>query len=162
MPNDVAFADNSALARNKTPKPRITPRVKAAIDGIVHDAMTWQEAANANGLTARTMRLALERPHVMAYYKAQCQVLRSSHHATNIHRLAQIRDADDNMPAVNAIKALEQINDEQTNKTNAPSPGVTIRIVNVTATPAQQQSSPDLPEQQVVALNANNISEIND
>jgi hypothetical protein len=29
----------------------------------------------------------------------------------NIHRLRQIRDAADNMPAVNAIKVLEQIGD---------------------------------------------------
>jgi hypothetical protein len=42
------------------------------------------------------------------------------------------------MPAVNAIKALEMLADEQTNNKQTISPGVTIRIVNVAATQPQQ------------------------
>jgi hypothetical protein len=141
MPNELAFSDNSRLARNKTPPPRISRRLKQAIDAIVHDAKSWNEAAAETGLSMRTMRLAFERPHVMAYYKAQCQVLRVSHSARNIHRLAEIRDADNNMPAVNAIKALELIGDEQTNNKQTTSPGVTIRIVNVAATPSQHEQT---------------------
>jgi len=87
----------------------------------------------------------------MAYYKAQCQVLRVSHSARNIHRLAEIRDADNNMPAVNAIKALELIGDEQTNTKQTTSPGVTIRIVNVSATPQQH-------EQTTISANADEIA----
>jgi hypothetical protein len=151
MPNELAFSDNSRLARNKTPPPRISRRLKQAIDAIVHDAKSWNEAAHETGLTMRTMRLAFERPHVMAYYKAQCQVLRVSHSARNIHRLAEIRDADNNMPAVNAIKALELIGDEQTNNKQTTSPGVTIRIVNVSATPQQH-------EQTTISANADEIA----
>lgn len=151
MPNELAFSDNSSLARNKTPPPRISRRLKQAIDAIVHDAKSWNEAARETGLTMRTMRLAFERPHVMAYYKAQCQVLRVSHSARNIHRLAEIRDADNNMPAVNAIKALELIGDEQTNTKQTTSPGVTIRIVNVSATPQQH-------EQTTISANADEIA----
>jgi hypothetical protein len=153
MPNHVAFADNSQLARNKTPPPRISRRLKQAIDAIVHDAKSWNEAANENGLTMRTIRLAFERPHVMAYYKAQCQVLRVSHSARNIHRLCEIRDAENNMPAVNAIKALELIGDEQTNKPNVPSAGITIRIVNV-ATPPQHAIDVKATEMQPDQINA--------
>jgi hypothetical protein len=135
---DLAFADKSQLARNKQPQPRITPRVKAAIDAMVERGLDYAQAAAETGLTARNMRLALERPHVLAYYRAQCHVLRSARHARNIHRLAEIADAENNMPAVNAIKALEQLADEQSAKSTHASPGVTIRIVNVNATPAQQ------------------------
>jgi len=39
------------------------------------------------------------------------------------------------MPAVNAIRALEQIGDEQTNRPNVPTPGISIRIVNVSSPP---------------------------
>ena len=137
MPHDVAFADNSHLARNKTPKPRITPRVKCAIDAIVHDAKSWNEAAAETGLSMRTMRLAFERPHVMAYYRQQCQVLRASTAAHSIHRLKQIGDAADNMPAVQALRTLEMLGDEQTNKPNTPSPGISIRIVNLSSPPAR-------------------------
>jgi hypothetical protein len=136
MPHDVAFADNSRLARNKTPAPRITPRVKRAIDAVVHQGLPWDQAAHETGLTTRTMRLAFERPHVLAYYRAQCQVLRASTTAQNIHRLCQIRDADNNQPAVNAIKTLEMLDDEQTARPNTPSPGVVIRIVSLSSAPA--------------------------
>jgi hypothetical protein len=37
------------------------------------------------------------------------------------------------MPAVNAIKVLELIGDEQPNSNKTTSPGVTIRILNQTA-----------------------------
>ena len=140
MPNDLAFADNSQLTRNKQPPLRITRRVKAAIEAMVNSGAKLDDAAREAGMTTRALRLALQKPHVLAVYRAQCDVLRNAHRARNIHRLAQIRDAEDNMPAVNAIKALEQLGDEQTNKPNAPSPGVTIRIVNVTATPAQHET----------------------
>ena len=131
MPNDVAFADNTKLARNKQPPLRITKRIKNAIDVMVERGLDYQAAAAEAGLSTRHMRFQLSKPHVAAYYKAQCQVFRASTTARNIHRLCEIRDAENNMPAVNAIKALEQLGDEQTNNkhTNA-SPGVTINIVH--------------------------------
>jgi len=134
MPNEVAFADNSRLARNKQPPLRISKRVKDAIDAIVQSGKRWDDAAIENGMTTRNMRLALERPHVLAYYKAQLKVLREARSARNFHRLCEIADAENNMPAVNAIKALEGISDEQTNNKQTTAPGVTIRIVNVSGT----------------------------
>jgi hypothetical protein len=137
----VAFADNSKLARNKSPTLRITRTVKAAIEAMVDQGLQLDQAASEGGITTRALRLALEKPHVMQFYRQRCQVLRGAQQARNIHRLAQIRDADDNMPAVNAIKALEQLSDEQTNNKQTTSPGVTIRIVNVTATPTQHEQT---------------------
>lgn len=137
MPNDLAFSDNTQLARNKQPPLRMTARVKAAIDLMVEHGYKFDFAASEVGLNTRSMRLALEKPHVIAYYRKQCQVLRNAQHARNIHRLAEIRDADNNMPAVNAIKALEQLADAPGDRPNSTTPGVTIRIVNVSATPAQ-------------------------
>jgi hypothetical protein len=141
MPNEVAFADNSQLARNKRPAPRITPRVKRAIELIVHEKYTLNQAANEVGFTTRNMRLALERPHVLQFYKQQCVVFRDLRRARNQQRLAEIADAENNMPAVNAIKALELINDEQTANKQQTTPGVTIRIVNVATQPQHEQTN---------------------
>jgi hypothetical protein len=137
MPNEVAFADNSQLARNRYPPRRITRRVKRAIELIVHEAMAFDEAAREVNFSLRALRLAMNKPHVMAYYKAECEVFRDCRRARNYQRLAQIADDQNNMPAVNAIKTMMGLELEQTNnkQTNA-SPGVTIRIVNI-ATPAQ-------------------------
>jgi hypothetical protein len=144
MPNELApFADNSRLARNKTPPPRITKRIREAIDVMVERGLDYQAAAEEAGLTTRHMRLQLAKSHVAAYYREQCQVFRASTTARNIHRLCEIRDAENNMPAVNAIKALEMIGDEQTTTKQTTSPGVTIRIVNVTATQPQHELTVD-------------------
>ena len=45
MPNDVAFADNTRLARNATPAPRITRIVKAAVDHILETGAAYNQAA---------------------------------------------------------------------------------------------------------------------
>ena len=99
MPQHLAFADNSHLARNKTPKPRITKRVKDAIDAIVERGIAYNEAAAESGLTTRAMRLALERPHVLSYLRQQLKVLRDARAPRNFHRLCEIADAADNLPA---------------------------------------------------------------
>src|SRR5262249_24365778 len=78
MSQHVAFADNSRPARNKTPKPRITKRVKDAIDAIVERGIAYNEVAAESGLTTRAMRLALERPHVLSYLRQQLKVLRDA------------------------------------------------------------------------------------
>jgi hypothetical protein len=66
-------------------------------------------------------------------------VLRSSERARNIHRLVAIRDAADNMPAVNAIKALEQIDDEaRSTQAMQRAPGLQIVVIAAPqALPAQ-------------------------
>ena len=141
MPNELAFSDKTALARNSVPPLRITKRVKDAIRAMVVDKQRWDDAARSVGLTARHMRLALEKPHVITYLRKQLDVSRGARQVANFHRLCEIADADNNMPAVNAIKALEMIGDEQTNTKQTASPGVTIRIVNVSATPVQHEQT---------------------
>jgi len=151
MPNELAFSDKTALARNKTPPLRISKRIKTAIGVMVEQGQDYQRAANHVGMSTYRFRLALEKPHIYAYYQAQLKVLRGARAARNFHRLCEIADADNNMPAVNAIKALEGIETEQTNNKQTTSPGVTIRIVNVAATPQQH-------EQTTISANADEIA----
>jgi len=141
MANELApFADNSRLARNKSPPPRITRRVKRAIELIVHEAMTFDQAAREVNFSLRALRLAMNKPHVMQYYKTECEVFRDCRRARNYQRLAAIADDQNNMPAVNAIKALLMDEYEQTNNKQTASPGVTIRIVNVATQPQHEVS----------------------
>jgi hypothetical protein len=140
MPNDLQFTDNSRLARNKTPQPRITIRVKQAINAIVQHGMQLDQAAREAGITTRALRLAYEKPHVLAYARSQLQVSRDLRSARNHFRLCEIADAENNMPAVQAIRALEQMSEQTNNKqTNTPTPGVVINIV--AATPAQHDAA---------------------
>ena len=71
--------DVAAIVSSEQPFPIAWPkRVKDAIDAIVERGIAYNEAAAESGLTTRTMRLALERPHVLAYLKQQLKVLRDA------------------------------------------------------------------------------------
>jgi hypothetical protein len=107
-----------------------TPRVKQAIELMVWQGLPFNQAAKEARLTVRAMRLALEKPNVIRYLREQKQIFREAANGKNIVRLCQIRDAADNMPAVNAIKVLEQLDDEQTTTKQTTSPGITINIVS--------------------------------
>lgn len=109
----------------------LTVAVRTAIDAWVYDRCTRAQACERAGFTERALYLALEKPEVAAYYNKQLDVLRTGERPQNIRRLAEIRDAGNNMPAVNAIKTLEMLGDEPTNKSNAPSPGIVLRLVTI-------------------------------
>jgi len=88
--------DVAAIVSSEQPFPIAWPkRVKDAIDAIVERGIAYNEAAAESGLTTRTMRLALERPHVLAYLKQQLKVLRDARGPRNFHRLCAIADAAD-------------------------------------------------------------------
>lgn len=99
--------------------------------------MVWEgarrpEAAAIGSMTDHSLRSALNKPHVKAFYLSQLQVLRTSEKARNIHRLTQIRDKADNMPAVQAIKMLEELDGETAARSTGSLslPGLTIQIIN--------------------------------
>jgi hypothetical protein len=115
-------------------KPRRQLRIRGklfhAIELIVFEGLDLQDAAAKAGLTTFQLRQAFGRAHVIAHFKARREVFRAEVAGQNIHRAKQIRDAADNMPAVNAMKFIEDCGREQTNSTDAShSPHLTIRIV---------------------------------
>lgn len=110
--------------------PALSSRVKRAVELMIWDGLYVVDAAKQVGLTGYAMRLALAKPPVLAYLKAQQQVLRSSEGPRSIHRLAQIRDAADNMPAVNAaVRLLADDDSSIKSSTSSATPGVVIHIV---------------------------------
>lgn len=113
---DVTLPTTTERRRNAPvigPKHRITAKVRTAIDAMVWQGLTRDKAAEAAGLKDHSLYVAFRSPHVKAYYLNELEVLRTSERARNINRLCEIRDAANNMPAVNAIKALEQIEDDR-------------------------------------------------
>jgi len=110
----------------------LTVAVRTAIDAMLYDRCTRAQACKRAGFTERALYLALEKAEVAAYWNQGLQVLRAGERAQNIHRLCEIRDAADNMPAVNAVKALEQMDAEAIARPVAQvSPGISIRILNL-------------------------------
>jgi hypothetical protein len=148
MSQQVTFGANPRERKTVLPAKRIGGRLKQALD-----LMVWgdgerryfpdNEAAAIAGLNVFSIRNALHRPHVQAYYRTQCQVLRARESPANIHRLCEIRDAADNMPAVNAIKTLEGLDEDLMRRnTDTPTPGIVLRIVNVAPPPVPIDITP--------------------
>jgi hypothetical protein len=119
---------------------RVTGKLKVALDLMVFGptegdnlgcALAMDDAAREAGLTTRTIRLALDRPHVRQYLNQQKQVFRASASAQNISALVKLRDKSGNaMAQLGAIKVLEQIGDEPgAGAAAARTPGMTIVIV---------------------------------
>ena len=87
--------------------------MKRALDAMVFDCKTDNEAAVETGLTISAIRIALKQPATRSYYREQLQVLRERESAANIHALVEVRDQKTNqMARVQAVKALEQISDD--------------------------------------------------
>lgn len=96
---------------------------------MVWDDKTDAEAAVEAQISIHTIRLALKLPHYRAYYREQCEMLRSRENPRNIHTLIEIRDQQSNqMARVAAIKELERTSDQQVMAGSARSPGVVVII----------------------------------
>lgn len=116
-------------------KPRafvVGGKLKAAIEAMVWQGLPRKQAAEAAEMTEHGLYKAFRKPPVKAYYLAELDVLRTSERARSIHRLCEIREAADNMPAVQAIDRLMRSDDDMTANGNARQalPGVVIQIVN--------------------------------
>jgi hypothetical protein len=149
MPQHLASGANPRERKTVVSVKRIGGRLKQALDLMVwgngeRRYLPDNEAAAIAGLNVLSIRNALQKPHVLAYYKQQREVLRSRESPANIHRLCEIRDAANNLPAVNAIKVLEQIGDEQ-RITDTVTPGICIRIVS--SSPAEPRDVTPAPAQ---------------
>jgi hypothetical protein len=118
-------------AQGRTSPGKVTGKLKAALDAMVWDGLKRDDAAAKAGLSIHGLREALRRPHVRHHYLAQLEVLRTSARARNIHVLEEIRDDSGNaMARVQAVKALEQLDNEQQGSAAArTSPGFAIVVV---------------------------------
>lgn len=119
------------------PALKVTGRIAEAVRLMIEEGKTYQEAAAAVGMHVRLMRKAIERPHVLSYIRQQRQVFRATINASNDLRLAAVRDKSGNsMAVVQAVKALEQLDDEVTARRGSgfsTSPGLVINILNTGA-----------------------------
>src|SRR5258708_17063975 len=93
-------------------KGAVTGKLKHALELMVWQGAKRDDAAEKAGLASSSLRFALHKPHVLAFYRAECDALRNSLKARNLHRLDTIADDSKNdMSRGASIKALEQITD---------------------------------------------------
>jgi hypothetical protein len=140
---DKPATRQSIAAKNRSGKLTVSGKLKVALDAMLFAAARRPDAAIAAGMTDHSLRSAMKKTHVMAYYRQGLDVLRTSERARNISALAKVRDESENgMAVVAAAKALEQLSEEEAQRRpyggNITQPGLTVLIVNPTA-PAQRE-----------------------
>lgn len=132
----MSLQDNTAPPQHiDKPRPEkrtnwIGAKVRAALDDMVYDGLTWEQAAIKAGLTLQAMRMALRRPQVQSYLRAERQVLRASLSCRAEFRMVELSEQNDNLAAaVTATKAVrgEQDQDDSAAQHRA-TPGLTIVI----------------------------------
>jgi hypothetical protein len=115
---------------------KIQPQLKSALDKIVWQGMDPFEAAQSVGMNSRSMRKALERPHVLAYLQSQRAAFRASLQASNMHFARDIRENSENDAA--RVRCLQYIDGDKLHEAppgRAPTPGVVVHV-NVGSRPA--------------------------
>jgi len=119
---------------------RLPEGVRLAIIEMVETGADFINAAKSNGLQPQTMRRWLGRAECIRFLRKERARFRATVCAQNEAILAQIRDDCDGnqMARVHAIKTLEQLDEDASLRRSGelPTPGVTIRIVNVVPQPA--------------------------
>lgn len=119
-------------AIGKTVRNGVSGRLKTALDDMIWAATPWDEAARKANLTVRAMRLAMERPHVLAYLRSGRRVRLATMSPQNIQRLGELRDQDDNSTAaVQAARALEGLATEQLPAVSLPTTAVAGFVIDI-------------------------------
>jgi hypothetical protein len=119
-------------AVDKRRRPRgLTRAIRIAINAIIGDRCTRDEACKRAGITERALYLALAKPEVAAHWNAAVQVLRNGERAANLFALIDVRDNSGNSIArVSAVKALEMVPEHEAAGRGAQTmPGLQIVIV---------------------------------
>lgn len=123
--------DTTPSERKAAPVKRLGNKLRAALDAMVWDNLQFADAARKADLSVRAMRMALSKPHVVAYLRAEKEVFRASLSSGNLHTYLDVRDNCPNgMARIQAANALERLEErEQVGGARQSGPGLQIVIV---------------------------------
>jgi hypothetical protein len=132
---DITVTRQALAAKDRSLPKRVTGRLLRAITEMIWSGSSRADAAKAAGMTDHSLRCALRKPHVIAFYRRELGVLRESERAKTFHRLCGLRDQDDNKnAAVAAARTLEGATENE-----AARPGQVQAFGFVIAIPADYQ-----------------------
>jgi hypothetical protein len=123
---------------------RLPEGVRLAIIDMVELGDDFIAAGKRHGVKAQVMRRWLGRAECISYLRKERSRFRQSACAQNEAYLVAIRSGDNSMAAVRAIQVLEGLDEQGSLRRvgELPTPGVTIRIVNVSSPPQSIDITP--------------------
>jgi hypothetical protein len=112
-PSSELTTKQSTTEGRSAPK-RVTGKLKAACDIMIWQGKPWNEAALQVKYSTRSMRLSLEKQHVIRYLRSQRGIRLAALSGENLDALQKARDQKSNpAAAVQAARALESLASEQ-------------------------------------------------
>ena len=126
---------------------RLPEGVKLAIIDMIELGDDFIAAGKRRGVKAQVMRRWLGRAECIAFLRRERARFRQTVCAQNEVILAEIRDdrEGNQMARVRAVQVLEQLDETPAHRSGElPTPGVTIRIVNVVPQPAPIDVTPQV------------------
>ena len=140
MADQLPITRQKAAIAGRSRRNAVTGKLKTALEAMVWEGLERKAAAERAELADSSVRFAMRKPHVLAFYNAELTALRTSLRARNIHRLDGIANESKNdMAKVASIKVLEQIADvadQHHRPGETQSPGVCVVIVQPAPPPA--------------------------
>jgi len=148
MVDYLPFA-SSAPRQPDRQKPRPIP---ADVKAVIH-LMVWGDDANSDalpldliaacaaaGVKPYRMRRYLDRPAVIAHLRAEHRKFREVVCCGNAAALGKVRDTSENgMAIVASVRALDGMQTEEAGHADAPTPGISIRLVQINAIQPQHE-----------------------
>ena len=97
-------------------------------------------ACAAAGINPYRMRRYLDRPAVIAHLRAEHRKFREVVCCGNAAALGKVRDTSENgMAIVASVRALDGMQTEEAGHADAPTPGISIRLVQINAIQPQHE-----------------------
>ena len=97
-------------------------------------------ACAAAGVKPYRMRRYLDRPGVIAHLRAEHRKFREVVCCGNAAALRKVRDTSENgMAIVASVRALDGMQAEEAGRADAPTPGISIRLVQINAIQPQHE-----------------------
>jgi hypothetical protein len=128
----------AALIKKEKKAIRATPRQRTAINAMVFEGLKRADAAKQAGITDNALRIALSKPHVLAYLNQQQEMLRTSLRPRALHKMGELLDAQAERIQFEAAKYLDGMDrpshavgatvNVQVNSSVTVTPGYVIRI----------------------------------
>lgn len=141
------------VKRGQAKNLRVTGKVKAAIEAMVSQGLTRPEAAEAAGMTDHGLYVALTKPHVLAFFNEQMEVLRTAARPRALRKIIDLADdAESERVQLDAAKYIDgmdrngntvggqQINVQVNNQVNVETAGY---VIDLSAYPAKGAHVPD-------------------
>ncbi len=100
----------AALLKKENKQPAVTEKQRVAIEAMVFEGLKRREAAEKAGLSDEALRVALSKPHTLAYLNEQVEVLRTSGRPRALHTMIELLESKNDSTKFKAAEYLDGMN----------------------------------------------------